>query len=444
MSPHRALPRRRTALVAACLALTALAGCGDDDQSGGSPFGGTPKAAEAAGPTDLGFPVVATRNTTRTASDDPVAAAAAMARAIYSGGAAETQARAIALVDKRDWRAALAASSLMAKPIGAPILFSDGTQLPEITQDALRTLRPAGSEPAGGAQVFRVGAVGRPSGLRTNDIDGRDPAELALAIDRLTAAARRRASDSVLVVSAERPEFAVPAAAWAAKSGDPIAFVTKNGLPAATKRQLADHPRATIFVLGPSSVIPPAVTKQLRQYGTVRRTGGSDPISNAIGFAKYGSGAFGWHITGAGHGFTFARADAPLLGITLAPLAATGLHGPLLLLDSADKLPEPVRNFLLDFQPGIPSTGDASDGYYNRGWLAGSASAISPQVQSQIDALLEISPVNERAPAETGDAPQPGDAQADGGGSNTTTTGATTTTGPTPPGRTTKKPDDGR
>ncbi|EHN09856.1 hypothetical protein PAI11_33170 [Patulibacter medicamentivorans] len=434
MHPERLFPRRRHALAATSLTLLALAGCGGDDSSGGSPFGGTPKASQSSSATDLGFPIVATRNTTRTASDDPVAGAAAIARAIYSGGAAETQARAVALVDRRDWRAALAATSLMAKPIGAPILFSDGANLPKTTTEALEALRPAGSEPAGGAQVFRVGAVGRPAGLRTNDIDGTDPAALALAIDRITAAARRRASDSVLVVSAERPEFAVPAAAWAAKSGDPIAFVTKAGIPAATRRQLADHPRATIFVLGPSNVIPPAVTKQLRRYGTVRRTGGADPISNAIGFAKYGSGSFGWHITGAGHGFEFARSNAPLMAITLAPLAATGLHGPLLLLDSADKLPEPVRGFLLDFQPGIPSTGDPADGYYNRGWLAGSTDAISPQVQSQIDALLEISPINDRAPAP--------EQTATSESTPTTPITPTTTTGPTPPGRTTdgKKP----
>jgi len=418
-------PRSRTrSLLALGLALTAVAlpACGQD-ADGPSPFAADPARSSAdETASDLGFPVVATRNTTRTATDDPAAAAAAVARAIYSGGAAETKSRAVTLVDRRDWRVALAATALNAAPIGAPILFADGEGLPKPTEDALRALGPVGSDGLDGVQVVRVGRVPRPAGLRATDIAGADAPSLALAIDRFTAAARRRATDAVLVVSAERPEFALPAAAWAAKSGTPIAFVNRTSIPAPTIRQLRDHARPTIYVLGPSSVISPAVTKQLRRYGTVRRTGGQDPAANAVGFARFGDGAFGWDINEPGHGFLFAPQDEPLAAIAIAPLAASGLHGPLLLLDDPDRLPEAVRGYLLDVQPGIP--GDPVRGVYNRGWLVGATTSISPTVQSQLDALLEISQVSTRAdrdPAPAATTPAP-----------TATTG-TTSTAPTPP-----------
>lgn len=401
------------------LAVTACGGGGDETQVEAPK--GEPKAVA-----NLGFPVVATRNTTRTATNDPKVAAAAVARAIYSGGAAETQARAVAIVDQGDWRAALAATSLMAPPLGAPILFSEGGTLPDTTKDALDALRPAGSSVAGGAQAIRVGAVGRPSGLRTTDIDGADGIEIATAVDRFIRATRTRTSNRVLIVSADHPDFAAPAASWLAKTGDALGFVRGDEIPAATVRLLRSQPKAAIYVLGPTSVITPAVTKALRAYGTVRRVGGDDPVSNAIGFARYSDGKFGWNINEPGHGFTFARADQILDAITLAPFSASGLHGPLLLLDSADKLPQPVQRYLIDVQPGYQT--DPARGVYNRGWLTGDISRISATLQSQLDALLEIAPVRTAAPA-TESAPPA-----------TTTqeppTSTTTASTPTPPART--------
>lgn len=411
------------AVIATVGALTlAACGGGGDDPTVQAPKG-EPKVIA-----NLGFPVVATRNTTRTATNDPAIAAAAVARAIYSGGAAETQARAVTIVDQGDWRAALAATSLMAPPLGAPILFSEGGTLPDATKDALDALRPAGSTAAGGAQAIRVGTVGRPSGLRTTDIDGADGLEIATAVDRFIRATRTRTSNRVLIVSADHPDFAAPAASWLAKTGDPLGFVRGNEIPAATIRLLRSQPKAAIYVLGPTNVITPAVTKALKAYGRVRRVGGADPVANAIGFARYSDGKFGWNINEPGHGFTFARADQILDAVTLAPFSASGLHGPLLLLDSADTLPQPVQRYLIDVQPGYQT--DPARGVYNRGWLTGDISRISATLQSQLDALLEIAPVRtattttESAPPSTTEStPEP----------PTSTTNPTT---PTPPART--------
>lgn len=380
--------RASRGLVATAVAAVVLTGCGGDKES---PFQ-TPKG-ESDATAELGIPVVATRNTTRSATDDPVVAAAASARAAFPGGSRASRAKAVAIVDKRDWRTALAATALVAPPVGAPLLFSDGAELPETTTQAIDALAPTGGTD-NGPQALRIGDVGRPTGVRAENIAGKGPYELARAIDRFTTQARSRTSDRVLVVSAERPEFALPAAAWLAKSGDPVAFVTSKGVPPATARQLAAHPKATLYVLGPSAVIRPAVTKKLRKYGTVKRVGGVTPVDNAIGFAKFQDGAFGWGTVQPGHGFTVARQTDTLGAIALAPFATSGLHGPMLLTDAADAVPDSLRDYLLDVKPGYdPNVRDLEASNirsYNRAWIAGTPAQVSAKQQAQIDTLLEI------------------------------------------------------
>ena len=61
-------------------------------------------------------------------------------------------------------------------------------------------------------------------------------------------------------------------------------------------------------------------------------------------------------------------------------------------MDSADKLPSQLRGFLLDIQPGYRT--DPVRGVYNHAWLMGDQGAISTAVQSRIDSLLEIQPVD--------------------------------------------------
>jgi putative cell wall binding repeat protein len=390
----RLLPRP-SGPAAACLASAALAlsGCGGDGDDSKRPQlgkrGSEPKAAA-----QLGFPGFATKNTTRVGGADSTANAAAVARAVYPGSQPFTRPAAVAIADSRDWRGALAAAVLMARPIRAPLLLSDGQKLPPATADALSALAPSGSEPAGGARVIRVGDVARPEKVRSTDIKGRDPFLLAQALDAFHAAARGRPSRRVVIVSANAPEFAMPAAAWAAKSGDPILFVTRDRVPPATRAALRTHQQPRIYVLGPSKVISPQVTKVLRRFGRVVRTGDADPITNAIAFARYLDGSFGWGVVDPGHGLVFASVKRPLDAAAAAPLSASGTYGPLLLFDDPEKPPAAVARFLLDVQPGYAR--DPTRGVYNHGWIVGSESEISIAAQSRIDALLEIVPVNQR------------------------------------------------
>jgi hypothetical protein len=390
-------PRTAVALVA----LVALAGgCGGGDDGGdGAPvrqpaLGREGGEAGAAG--SLGFPGFATSNTTRIGGADPVASAAAVAHAVYPSRSDDTRPRAVALVDTADWRVAVSAAQLMAPPLRAPLLFSDGGELPAATEQALGRLIPTGAKEAGGAQVIRVGEAAAAEGYKTTAVEGADHAALAQAIDRLQTAAAGKPSGAVVVASSEQPGFAMPAAGWAAKSGNPVLWVTRDAIPAATRAAITAHKRPRIYVLGPESAVSKKVLDQLSKLGEARRVSGADPVANAIAFARFSDGSFGWNVVDPGHGVVFANTQRPLDAAAAAPLSATGTYGPLLLLTAANALPAPVQDYLLDIQPGYDK--DPVRGVYNHGWMIGDESAVAVDVQARIDALLEIQPV------ESGDA----------------------------------------
>jgi hypothetical protein len=390
--------RRRAALLALiALLATALDGCGgrSGDLGGGAtaPSSGA-KGSEPDAAANLGFPSFATKNTTRVGGADAIANAAAVARAVFPGPSVQARPRAVALVDSGDWRVGVAAAVLSSQPVRAPILLTKASEMPAASSDALAALAPTGAKEAGGAQVIRVGTTPKPSGMRSAEIAGRDPFALARAIDAYAAVLRGRTSTRVLIASADDAGYAMPAAAWAAKAGDPVLFVRRNAVPAQTRAALQAHKRPKIYVLGPPETISEAVVRQLGRLGRVTRVGTGDAVRSSIDFARFLDGTFGWGVIDPGHGLVFARADRPLDAVAAAPLSASGTYGPLILLSSADRLDAPINEYLLDIQPGYRK--DPVRGVYNHGWIVGDDEAISLGVQAQIDTLLEISPVNQR------------------------------------------------
>jgi hypothetical protein len=285
----------------------------------------------------------------------------------------------------------LAAAVLMSDPLRAPVLLSDGGDLPSASSDALQELAPTGAAELGGAQIVRIGDAPAPGGYRSTSLGGDDPSALAAAVDRLQSAAVGHASRAVVVVSADEPAFAMPAAGWAAKTGNPLLFVHRTTIPGPTFAALQAHHRPRIYLLAPPSVVSAGVAQALRGLGTVTRISAPDPVRSAIAFARYRDGLDGWGIDDPGHGLVFANASRTLDAAAAAPLSASGSYGPLLLIEDANVLSLPVAQFLLDIQPGY--TRDPARGVYNRAWLMGDESAISLPVQSRIDSLLEIAPI---------------------------------------------------
>ena len=398
---------RRIALSSTAIAFGAalLSGCGGKNVVLHAPnvtVGISSKSPHAA--QQIGFPSLATKNTTRVAGSDPIADAAAISLAVYPSVGQATHPGAAVLAPTDDWQAALAASVLMASPIRAPLLLSGPSSLPSATADALSALAPTGAGSAGGAQVIRVGDVASVA-QRSVHISAAGPYALAAAIDRFQTAAAGKASADVVIASGDDPAYAMPAAGWAAESGDPLLFVSRVGVPTATSQALLSHQSPHIYVLGPSSVIPDQVLSQLHRYGSVQRISGDTPAANSVAFATYRDppcvsgqacahvpGSFGWALRSPGHGYVLVNAARTLDAAAAAPLSASGSYGPLLLVENAQSLPSPVLNYFLNYAtPGYTQEGPTA-AVYNHGWVIGDDQAVSVSVQAEMDTLLEAVP----------------------------------------------------
>ncbi len=366
----------------AFIAAALIGGTGGGDRSGGELAAPAPGAVadspagdedstDSEDAADLGFPGFATNNTTRIGGADPAANAAAVALAVFPATKPSQRPRQVILVDEENWAGAIAAGALMAPPVKAPVLYSSGGSLPAATEQALAALDPERTHevPAGGA--------------------ARTAAEIARLRDRLFPGR----PSHIVIAPESAPEFALPAAAWAARSGDPVLFAGGDDLPPPTVEYLEAHTKAPIYVLGPSSAISSELLREAgRIGGPVKRVAGEDPVTNAIALARYADGNFGWDINDPGHGFVVARQDATFDAAASAPLSASGTWGPLLLTDSAGTLPAALRDYFLDVKPGY--TDNPTRAFYNHVWVIGDQEAIDVNQQAELNELAELARID--------------------------------------------------
>lgn len=377
------------------LSCTALAGCGKTL---------SPQASEHATATVPALSAhaavgVNTINTTRLGGSTPVVDAAAVALAAYPGLTPATRPPMVVMVDDNDWPGALASSVLAGTPLRAPILYSEGTTLPQASGMALQAMQPTGTDvlgpspsgPPGRAQVLAIGDTAAPAGYVTRSIVGAEPAAQAVAIEHLSSLLDGHSPRELIVTAANgSPAMTMPAAGLSAQTGAPILFVLRARIPRATAAELRKLAGASIYVVGPRTVVSQRVVRELRHFGQVTRIDGPTPAANAIAVARFSKGAFGWGVLEPGHGLVFANSSRPLDAPAAAPLSARGDYGPLLLLENTETLPSELSGYLSDLQPGSPASGPVH-GVYNRGWLIGDETAISATTQARLDTLLEIS-----------------------------------------------------
>jgi hypothetical protein len=407
--PKPLAPKMLIGLVALALGFIVAAviwGGGNDEQPTAETPAPAPVPVEAPEPAEgdapvsqtaeaLGYPTFATNNTVRIGGVDPAANAAGAALAVFPSITPEQRPAAVTLVGEGDWGGAIAAAVLMAPPVRAPVLFSTPDELPDATANAIEALDPQGSESTGGASVFVIGEVAVPErpgkGL---PIDAGDPAATAAQIATLRDRLFGKPPEHVVVAPSSSPEFAMPAAAWAARSGDPVLFSGAKKLPAATAKALEQHPKVPAYVLGPETAISKEVVREIDEIvKEVERVAGKDPAGNALALARYDDGDFGWNVNDPGHGFVLSRSDTPANAAAAAPLSASGTWGPLLLTEGADTLPADVRSYFLDLKPGY--TTDPTRAFYNHVWVIGDQAAISVAQQAEVDQLAELAKIGD-------------------------------------------------
>lgn len=402
--PKSSAPKLLAGLVALALVFIVVAivfaSGGDDEQGGGevnpsaqttdtgSDDAPSPQVAEA-----LAFPAFATNNTTRIGGPDPVANAAGVALAVFPSTTDAQRPAAVTLVGEEDWAGAIAAAVLTAPPLRAPVLFSASGEMPEDSEEALAALAPQGDKATGGASLFAIGAVALPDDAgEVTRVDSGDPAATAAQIATLREQLVGEPPAHFLIASGSQPDFAMPAAAWAARSGDPVLYTDEKKLPAATAQVLKAHPKVPVYVLGPDSVIPKSLVGEIGKVSKrVSRVAGEDAVATALALARYSDDSFGWNVNDPGHGFVLARSDSPASAPAAAALSASGTWGPLLLTEAPDTLPAAVRSYFLDVKPGY--TTDPTRAFYNHVWVIGDQEAIDVVQQAEVNELAELTKI---------------------------------------------------
>jgi hypothetical protein len=385
--------------IAIVILVVAVAGGGSESQSG-------QRAGSAGSGESSVTGTTATNNTTRISADDTATFAANVALTVFPSETPAQRPKSVALVGDESWQNAVAAAALMAHPIRAPLLISSASELPDPTVLALQSLQPHGNllKKSGnlsrkGVPYYVIGPIPTPSvpgfpgrTAKTGPLNG---APQAAEIEAFRKTIFRAPPPHVIVAPENDPAFAVPAAAWAARSGDDVLYTRKDELPPATIKALKRFPTPSVYVLGPPSAVSPAVLREIDKVDKgatrVRRVSGKTPAENAVALARYSDGSFGWNVNDPGHGFVIARSNNPLETALAAPLSASGTWGPLLLTESADKLPKAVREYLLDVKPGY--TTDPTRAFYNHVWIVGDEGEIDAHQQAEINQLAELTKV---------------------------------------------------
>ncbi|MEC1261622.1 cell wall-binding repeat-containing protein [Bacillus swezeyi] len=362
---------------------------------------GTEKKESASLPTDLnnraaeGLVVQNTKNTTRLDADTLEEMSIKTSQTIWPATHKQNRPGAVILVSGQSWQTALAAADLIHHPNNGPVLFTDSENISEETQKEIKRLSPLGT--SDGTQILAIGNINEKAlqaleSYKVKQLKGKNPADLAKEIDKEYASAADEYPKSVIIGSSEDDAelYTLPAVNWIAHMPEPVLYVNKDGIPEETAEALKKRDgKANIYILGPEAAVSEKTEKALKEYGTVKRISGNNPVTNSIAFAKFKdeSTDFGWGITDPGHGLSFASTAAPELALAGAPFSHLGKHAPLLLLKNG-QADQNMYSFLAGIEPSFKN--HPQDGPYNHGFILGTEDDISFQTQGILDDILEI------------------------------------------------------
>ncbi|QOR66153.1 cell wall-binding repeat-containing protein [Cytobacillus suaedae] len=343
--------------------------------------------------------VYSTKNITRLDTENLVDTAVQVSRTIWPATHNENKPGAIILAPSENWQVALASANLIHHPNNGPILFYENDELPQQTIEEIDRLAPLGI--SDGTQIFLVGNTelnfeDQLENYKVEKISGKDAPDFASEIDKKYAEVSGEYPRGVIIVSSDEDAklYSILAGNWISHMPEPILYVTKEEVPEATKSALElREDGATIYILGPESIISKDIEKQLQEFGDITRITGNDPITTSIEFAKFKDEktGFGWGLTEPGHGFSFVSTENAEYAIAAAPFAHLGKHAPLIWLENGE-ISGDIHEFLGKLQPTFKD--DPTTGPYNHGYLIGSGDAITMKEQGALDIMLEIIPEN--------------------------------------------------
>lgn len=336
----------------------------------------------AGGSSAAGLLTLNLKDSTRLANDDPAALGVAVSATLFPTGS-DVVPGAVVITPVETWQAGVAAVPLL-RWINGPLLLDDGS---EAIQSEVERLQPAGVNALDGATVIRIGLDQAPDAGAEVAVLAGSGAELAARVDELVERLTGAPHPNVLLVP-EDPGYALPAAYWAAQSGDALLF-GGNPLPEATRQALERRGgQARIYLIGPGLEV-----EGLSGYGQVQQMGARDPVAAAVAIAKYHDQAagVGWGIDGsryfASRNFVLANQANPELAVAGLALGRFGKVGPLLWTER-DRISPATHQYLWKMKPLYFIT--PAEGRFNHLWVLGGLEQISYTVQGNADLTQEI------------------------------------------------------
>ncbi len=359
-----------------------------------------------------------TGTTGRLAGEDHLRTAVAYAQTVYAAAQDKDRPGAVVLVRDDDQATAIATTRLQHFPVNAPMLFvtDGGTRLPTATRDELERLGPEGVMMDHNVQVYLVGDIDPAVAheievelnLKTRRIFAADPVLFAEELDEFLAVLDSNHADEVLVGSLDALDLAMCASNWNAHMGRGFAYVTDEGVPAATRRMLQRRAPSYpyIYVFAPEDVVGAEVMAELAQYGHVQRVPGSNLQEMCVRWAGYkdagrkigwwfgeATRAAGWGYAEPGHNTLLGN---PADWRTIVPsgvLSHMGKHGMLLLTNEDGSLPDAVESYLTG--PLRPTRTRPSQQVFNFGWVLGSEDEVPDATMRAYADMLEVAGLRE-------------------------------------------------
>jgi hypothetical protein len=374
-------------------------------------------------------PTISTKSTQRLYGADPFQEAVSVTQHVWNAALPENAPNennnvpdrpwGVTLVTPDDPLTAITAVPLLHFPDDAPILYVTRTGIPTITANEIKRLGDTGMSRFHNVDAFLVGAAANPGverqlkamGLRYATVTAPNVPALANTVDQLYGSIENpdtgvpnmdNGAENVMVGSMQDYQYLLPATHWVAHMASGLLWVNATSVPQPTIDALKRrNGQARIYLFGGPQQISAAVAKQLGRYGTVMRITNDDivdfnapptntPVDTAIAFAKMWdtAGEVGWNITGPGHGFTIVNITDWQGAVASSPLSHLGFHSPLLLTDSADKLPPQLDAYYTSVAPTYFTSPD--EGPYNMHYVMGSWQQVTWPLQGHIDYISEM------------------------------------------------------
>lgn len=404
--------KRIIILIIVALAFSVIAACSNEgdhgssgDENGNKSDHTEVKSDETQGNTEQqevskeGLLHLNTKNITRLNSSDPFEVAVLTSQTIWPATHSANQPGTIMLAPFEKWQLSLASLNLVHHPNDGPLLFTSEGSIPDIVLHEIRRLNPKGN--VDGTQIMVLGQLEegeleKLTGYNVTQIEEEDPTAFAFTIDEYYAELINDVPNSVIIGSLDEKakEYSIIAGSWITHMNESLLYVSENEVPAETIRALEKrNGNASIYVVGPESVISDEVISKLNEYGIVTRINGETPAQVSIEFAKFRdhNTNFGWDVNSPGHGIVMVSTSIPELAITTAPFAHLGKHAPMVWLENGT-FTEEMHEYLALLKPTFVN--EPTEGPYNHGYLIGSEQLIPFAVQGYIDEMLEIVPAD--------------------------------------------------